>query len=77
MYLSSYFFRRDSILENEKKKIGETHVLLEGVRERLVKAIEEGSKRLSKSLKGSKLRRTSSSTFLKSGLKSHTKKQSL
>ena len=75
MYLSSYFFRRDSILENEK--IGKTHILLESVRERLVKAIEEGSKRLSKSLKGSKLRRTSSSTFLKSGLKSHTKKQSL
>ena len=41
MYLSSYFFRRDSILENEKKKIGETHVLLESVRERLVKAIKE------------------------------------
>ena len=77
MYLSSYFFRRDSILENGKKKVGETHVLLEGVRERLVKAIEEGSKRLSKSLKGSKLRRTSRSTFSKSGLKSHTKKQSL
>ena len=53
MYLSSYFFRRDSILENEK--IGKTHILLESVRERLVKAIEEGSKRLSKSLKGSKL----------------------
>ena len=75
MYLSSYFFRRDSILENEK--IGKTHILLESVRERLVKAIEEGSKRLSKSLKGFKLRRTSRSTFSKSGLKSHTKKQSL
>ena len=43
----------------------ETHVLLEGVWERLVRAVEEGSKRQSKSLKGSKLRRTSTLTFSK------------
>ena len=53
----------------------ETHVPLESVWERLVRAVEEGSKRPSKSLKGSKLRRTSNLTFLKSGLKLHTKKQ--
>ena len=53
----------------------ETHVSLESVWERLVRAVEEGSKRPSKSLKGSKLRRTSNLTFLKSGLKLHTKKQ--
>ena len=47
----------------------ETHVPLESVWERLVRAVEEGSKRPSKSLKGSKLRRTSNLTFLKSGLK--------
>ena len=43
----------------------ETHVLLEGVWERLVRAVEEGSKRQSKSLKGSKLRHTSTLTFSK------------
>ena len=53
----------------------ETHVPLESVWERLVRAVKEGSKRPSKSLKGSKLRRTSNLTFLKSGLKLHTKKQ--
>ena len=52
-----------------------THVSLESVWERLVKAVKEGSKPPSKSLKGSKLRRTSNLTFLKSGLKLHTKKQ--
>ena len=55
----------------------ETHVPLESVWERLVRAVEEGSKRPSKSLKGSKLRRTSNLTFLKTGLKLHTKKQCL
>ena len=53
----------------------ETHVPLESVWERSVKAVKEGSKQPSKSLKGSKLRRTSNLTFLKSGLKLHTKKQ--
>ena len=53
----------------------ETHVPLESVWERLVRAVEEGSKRPSKSLKGSKLRRTSNLTFLKSGHKLRTKKQ--
>ena len=53
----------------------ETHVPLESVWERLVRAVKEGSKQPSKSLKGSKLRRTSNLTFLKSGLKLHTKKQ--
>ena len=53
----------------------ETHVPLESVWERLVRAVEEGSKPLSKSLKGSKLRRTSNLTFSKTGLKLHTKKQ--
>ena len=53
----------------------ETHVLLESVWERLVRAVKEGSKRPSKSLKGYKLRRTSNLTFLKSGHKLHTKKQ--
>ena len=53
----------------------ETHVPLESVWERLVRAVKEGSKQPSKSLKGSKLRRTSNFTFLKSGLKLHTKKQ--
>ena len=43
----------------------ETHVLLEGVWERLVRAVEEGSKQQSKSLKGSKLRHTSTLTFSK------------
>ena len=43
----------------------------------MVRAVEEGSKRPSKSLKGSKLRRTSNLTFLKTGLKLHTKKQCL
>ena len=41
----------------------------------MVRAVKEGSKQPSKSLKGSKLRRTSNLTFLKSGLKLHTKKQ--
>ena len=53
----------------------ETHVPLESVWERLVRAVKEGSKQPSKSLEGSKLRRTSNLTFLKSGLKLHTKKQ--
>ena len=53
----------------------ETHVPLESVWERSVKAVKEGSKQPSKSLKGSKLRRTSNLTFLKSGHKSRTKKQ--
>ena len=53
----------------------ETQVPLESVWERLVRAVEEGSKRPSKSLKGSKLRRTSNLTFSKTGLKLHTKKQ--
>ena len=53
----------------------ETHVPLESVWERLVRAVKEGSKRPSKSLKGSKLRRTSNLTFSKTGLKLHTKKQ--
>ena len=53
----------------------ETHVPLESVWERLVRAVKEGSKQPSKSLKGSKLRRTSNLTFLKSGHKLHTKKQ--
>ena len=53
----------------------ETYALLESVWERLVRAVEEGSKRPSKSLKGSKLRRTSNLTFSKTGLKLHTKKQ--
>ena len=53
----------------------ETHVPLESVWERLVRAVEEGSKRPSKSLKGSKLRRISNLTFSKFGLKLHTKKQ--
>ena len=52
----------------------ETRVPLESVWERLVRAVEEGSKRPSKSLKGSKLRRTSNLTFSKTGLKLHTKK---
>ena len=53
----------------------ETHVSLESVWERLVRAVEEGSKQPSKSLKGSKLRRTSNLTFAKTGLKLHTKKK--
>ena len=53
----------------------ETHVPLESVWERLVRAVKEGSKQPSKSLKGSKLRRTSNLTFLKSGHKLRTKKQ--
>ena len=53
----------------------ETHVPLESVWERLVRAVEEGSKRPSKSLKGSKLRRTLNLTFSKTGLKLHTKTQ--
>ena len=52
----------------------ETHVPLESVWERLVRAVKEGSKQPSKSLKGSKLRRTSNLTFSKTGLKLHTKK---
>ena len=43
----------------------ETHEPLESVGERLVRAVQEGSKRPSKSLKGSKLRRTSNLTFSK------------
>ena len=56
-------------------KMRETHVPLESVWERLVRAVEEGWKWPSKSLKGSKLRRTSNLTFSKTGLKLHTKKQ--
>ena len=52
----------------------ETHIPSESVWERLVRAVKEGSKRPSKSLKGSKLRRTSNLTFLKSGLNLHTRK---
>ena len=52
----------------------ETHVPLESVWERLVRAVKEGSKQPSKSLKGSKLRHTSNLTFLKSGLNLHTRK---
>ena len=55
----------------------ESHVPLESVWERLVRAVKEGSKRPSKSLKGSKLRRTSNFTFSKTDLKLHTKKQGL
>ena len=44
----------------------ETHVPLESVWERLVRAVEEGSKRSSKSLKGSKLGRTLNLTYSKS-----------
>ena len=40
----------------------------------MVRAVEEGSKQPSKSLKGSKLRHTSNLTFSKTGLKLHTKK---
>ena len=53
----------------------ETHVPLESLWERLVSDVKEGSKRPSKSLKGSKLRRTSNLTFSKNGHKLHTKKQ--
>ena len=53
----------------------ETHVPLESVWERLARAVEEGSKRRSKFLKGSKLRRTSNLNFSKTGLKLHTKQQ--
>ena len=55
----------------------ETHVPLESVGERLVRAVEEGSKRPSKSLKSSKLRRISTLTFSKTGLKLLTEKQLL
>ena len=48
--------------------------MLESVWERLVRAVEEGSKRPSKSLKGSKLRRTSNLTFSKTGLRLLTEK---
>ena len=58
-------------------KMRETRVSLESVWEHSVRPVEEGSKRPSKSLKGSKLRRTSNLTFLKTGLKLHTKKQCL
>ena len=40
----------------------------------MVRAVEEGSKRPSKYLKGSKLQRTSNLTFSKTGLKLHFKK---
>ena len=53
----------------------ETHIPSESVWERLVRAVKEGSKRPPKSLKGSKLRRTSNLTFSKYGLKLHTKKK--
>ena len=58
-------------------KMRETHVSLESVWERLVRAVEEGSKRPSKSLKGSKLKRTSNLTLSKTDIKLHTKKQCL
>ena len=45
------------------------------VGERLVRAVEEGSKRPSKPLKGYKLWSTPTLTFSKTGLKLHTKKQ--
>ena len=49
----------------------------ESICELLVRAVEEGSKRPSKSLKSSKLRRTSTLTFSKTGLKLPTEKQLL
>ena len=55
----------------------ETHVLSESVWESSVRAVEEGSKQPSKSLKGSRLRRTSNLTFSKTGLKLHTKKTAI
>ena len=58
-------------------KLREIHVPLESVWERLVRAVEEGSKRPSKCLKGFKLRRTSNLTFSKTDLKLHTEKQRL
>ena len=53
----------------------ETHIPSESVWERLVRAVKEGSKRPPKSLKGSKLRRTSNLTFSKYGVKLHSKKK--
>ena len=55
--------------------IGLKHYHLKCVWERLVWAVEEGSKRPSKSLKGSKLRRTSNLTFSKTGLRLLTEKR--
>lgn len=50
-----------------------TRVLLKCVRERLVGAVADGSKRPSLPLNGFQLRRTANLTFLKTGLKIHTK----
>ena len=58
-------------------KLWETHVPLESVWKRLARAVKEGSKRPSKSLKVFKLRPTSNLTFSKTGLKLHTEKQRL
>ena len=55
--------------------IGLKHYHLKCVWERLVWAVEEGSKRPSKSLKGFKLPRTSNLTFSKTGLRLLTEKQ--
>ena len=55
----------------------ETHVPLESVWERSDRAVEEGSKRPSKFIKGPKLRRTSNLTFSKTSLKLHTKKTAI
>ena len=43
----------------------------------MVRAVEEGSKQPFKSLKGSKLGLTLNLTFLKTGLKLHTKKKTV
>ena len=69
------FFSAIIGLKHPHLNLRETYVPLESVWERLVRAVKEGLERSSKSLKGSKLRRTSNLTFLKSGLKLHTKKQ--
>ena len=58
-------------------KMRETHIPSESVWERLVRAVKEGSKRPPKSLKGSKLRRTSNLTFSKYGVKLHSKKKTV
>ena len=55
--------------------IGLKHYHLKCVWERLVWAVEEGSKRPSKSLKGFKLPRTSNLSFSKTGLRLLTEKQ--
>ena len=65
--------RSQTLAPNMRK----THVPFESVWERLVRAVEEGSKEPSKSLKGFKLRRTSSLIFSKTGLRLHTKKTAI